>query len=67
MTLNTKTADSSGEDIPDATWGPPDKSNGPAGWPSGRASKKDGLLRGTTKVKGRPIDLKGQAGDGGRR
>jgi hypothetical protein len=51
----------------DATWGPPDKSNGPAGLASGEACEKVDLLRGTiNKAKGTPPRRRGQAGDGRR-
>jgi hypothetical protein len=43
------------------------KSNGLAGLASGEACEKVDLLRGTiNNATGTPVDLKGQAGDGGR-
>jgi hypothetical protein len=67
MMLNAEVADLGGEDILEGTRGPPDKSNGLAGLASGEACEKVDLLRGTiNNAKGTSVDLKGQAGDGGR-
>jgi hypothetical protein len=67
MMLNSKAADLDGEDILEGTRGPPDKSKGPAGWPSGEACEKVDLLRGKiNKAKGTPPRRRGQARNGGR-